>query len=186
MKEGTESRTKILCNAFFEAAKKAHPDYEFETVVLKEEDIHPYTMDDVNYRYGVMERQDLDDPILKWVNQYNTADKIVIGAPYWDMGFPSLLKIYIENIFVGGLTFKGSEKGLVGLGRPKEALYIQTAGGFVAEDDAATAYLRTAFGVMGIERFDRIAADGIDIEGIDAEGLMNEAVKKLEAKAFEW
>ena len=32
------------------------------------------------------------------------ADKIVIAAPFWDMSFPSLLKVYIENIYTIGIV----------------------------------------------------------------------------------
>ena len=187
MKNGEESRTKVLCNRFFEALKEEHPDYEVETLVLKEEkDLKPYYFDNVNYRYAAVEKGDRTDPIFKWVNQFLEADKVVIGAPYWDMGFPSLLKIYIENIFVGGLTFKGSEKGLVGLAKAKEVLYIQTAGGAVAEDDAATAYLRTVFTTLGAEKLERIGADKIDVVGVDFDGIMAEAVERLQKKAKEW
>lgn len=186
MKEGEESRTKILCNRFFAALKEAHPDYEVETLVLKDEGMKPYFMDNVNYRYSVIEKGEWNDPIFKWANQFLEADKIVIGAPFWDMGFPSLLKIYIENIFVGGLTFKGTEKGLVGLGKAREVLYIQTAGGSIDAADSATAYLRTVFTTLGAEKLERIAADGIDVVGCDFDGIMGEATEKLKEKAKNW
>ena len=53
---------------------------------------------------------------FKYAKQFAMADDIVIAAPYWDLSFPAVLKTYIENICVTGITFKYSEEGFpVGL-----------------------------------------------------------------------
>ena len=43
--------------------------------------------------------------------QFANADTIVIAAPFWDLSFPAVLKIYFENITISGVTFEYSEKG---------------------------------------------------------------------------
>lgn len=186
MKQGEESRTKILCNAFFDELKKVHPEYDIETVVLKDLDIKPYDMDMVSKRDKVVEAKDWDHPMLKYAKQFSQADRIVIGAPYWDLAFPSLLKVYIEHIFVGGLTFEATEKGLMGLSKGEKALFIQTAGGYVGENDPGTEYLKYVIKTLGIEEFTRISADFIDVEGIDVEEKLEEAKTSLKRIASEW
>ena len=48
-------------------------------------------------------------------------DIIVIGAPFWDLSFPAILKIFIENIYVTGLVTKFGENGKpVGLCKAKK------------------------------------------------------------------
>ena len=112
MKQGEESRTKILCNSFLSELKKVHPDYEITELVLKDLDLKPYDMEMVNRRYDIVNSCDWDNPVLKYARQFAEADRIIIGAPYWDLAFPSILKIYIEHIFVGGVTFKAAGVGL--------------------------------------------------------------------------
>ena len=48
-----------------------------------------------------------------WVQgkQFAAADVIVIAAPYWDLMFPAVLKTYLENITVTGITFCYSDQG---------------------------------------------------------------------------
>ena len=36
-------------------------------------------------------------------SQFQQADEIVIAAPYWDLSFPAILKLYLENIYVTGV-----------------------------------------------------------------------------------
>lgn len=186
MKQGEESRTKILCNIFMNELKKVHPDYEITELVLKDLDLKPYNMDMVNKRYEVVNACDWDNPILKYAKQFAEADRIVIGAPYWDLAFPSVLKIYIEHIFAGGVTFKGTEEGLKGLSKGEKALFIQTAGGYVGETDPGTEYLKYVMKTLGVEEFERVSADFIDVVGVDVQAKLEEAGEKLKKIALEW
>ena len=43
------------------------------------------------------------------------ADRIVIAAPFWDMSFPSALKVFFENMSLFGITFDSNEKECYGL-----------------------------------------------------------------------
>lgn len=47
--------------------------------------------------------------------QFAQADEIVVAAPYWDLSFPSILKVYLERVCVTGITFhyvENREEGL--------------------------------------------------------------------------
>ena len=38
------------------------------------------------------------------------ADRIIIAAPFWDMSFPSALKVFFANMSLFGITFDSNEK----------------------------------------------------------------------------
>ncbi|MEG0703539.1 MAG: NAD(P)H-dependent oxidoreductase, partial [Christensenella sp.] len=43
--------------------------------------------------------------------QFSQAESIVIGAPYWDLSFPAMLKIYLEQIMIKDITFSYGDRG---------------------------------------------------------------------------
>ncbi len=186
MRNGEESRTKQLCNIFLKSLKKAQPDCEIETVILKDIGLKPLYIEDVEKRNELLNKNELDAPMLKLARQFAQVDRVVIGAPYWDLAFPSLLKVYIEHIFVGGITFTATEKGLQGLSKGEKALFIQTAGGFVAENDPGTEYLKYVLATLGIKDFKRVSADFIDIIGVNVAEKLETAAAELQKLAEKW
>ena len=185
MKPGEESRTKILCNRFLKDLEK-RGDCTIETVPLKDLGLAPFDNDKVNERYGLLEAKKFDAPMFDLARQFAEADRIVVGAPYWDLAFPAVLKIYIEHIFVEGITFDATAEGLKGLAKAEKALYIQTAGGFVSESDPGTLYLKYVMEVLGIPEFQRIAADLIDVVGLDVAAELEKAGATLDELAKTW
>ena len=179
------SRTKALCNVFLNALKE-RGDCEIETVPLRDMDLKPYTYDMVEARYALLEKKAYDDPIFDLARQFSEADRIIIAAPYWDLAFPAAVKIYIEHIFVAGINFKGTEHGLEGLAKGEKALFIQSAGAVVAEDDPEAMYLKHVMQVLGIPEFRRIGADGVDAQGADIEGILAKASAELKELAATW
>ena len=80
----------------------------------------------------IIEKRDngeYDPLVLKYVNKIKEADRIIISAPVWDMGFPASLKVFIENVNLIDYLFKYTERGPVGLVNAKKLLYISTSGG---------------------------------------------------------
>ena len=179
------SRTKALCNVFLNALKE-RGDCEIETVPLRDMDLKPYTYDMVEARYALLEKKAYDDPTFDLARQFSEADRIIIAAPYWDLAFPAAVKIYIEHIFVAGINFKGTEHGLEGLAKGEKALFIQSAGAVVAEDDPEAMYLKHVMQVLGIPEFRRIGADGVDAQGADIEGILAKASAELKELAATW
>ncbi len=186
MKPGDESRTKRLCNIFIEELKKKHPDYCIEEIELKKMDLKPYYFERVERRYELLNNKDYSNPEFDLANRFAQADRIIIGAPYWDLAFPSILKIYIEHIFVGGITYAATEKGLVGLSKADKAVFIQTAGGFVGKDDPGTEYLGYVLKTLGVNEFQSVCSDFIDVEGSDVEKKLEETAAVLKKIAAEW
>ena len=185
MRPDNISRTKALCNVFFDALKE-RGDCEIETVPLRDMDLKPYTYDMVEARYELLDKKAYDDPTFDLARQFSEADRVIIAAPYWDLAFPAVLKIYIEHIFVAGINFKGTEHGLEGLAKAEKALFIQSSGAIVAEDDPEAMYLKHVMQVLGIPEFRRIGADGVDAQGADIEGILAKASAELKELAATW
>ena len=109
--------------------------------------------------------------------QFADADVIVIAAPFWDLSFPSVLKIYLENITVSGITFEYSEKGRpVGKCRAKKLYYITTSGGYIGNNNFGYDYVKAlAENFFGVNDISFYSAEGLDINGADIEEIMNQS-----------
>ncbi|OOQ60309.1 FMN-dependent NADH-azoreductase [Mucilaginibacter pedocola] len=83
------------------------------------------------------------------------ADIIVIGAPLWNFGIPSVLKAWIDHIARAGVTFKFSAAGAEGLIKGKTVYVamasgaIYSAGAYQAFDFVST-YLKGFLGFLGM------------------------------------
>ncbi|MBE7019226.1 MAG: ACP phosphodiesterase [Ruminococcaceae bacterium] len=118
---------------------------------------------------------------FEYAKQFSTADIIVIAAPFWDLSFPSVLKIYLENITVSGITFEYSEEGRpVGKCKAKKLYYITTAGGYISHNNFGFDYVKAlAQNFYGIDDVCFCAAEGLDIFGADVTSIMEEAKKRI-------
>ncbi len=109
----------------------------------------------------------------------------MIAAPFWDLAFPALLKIYIEQVSVDGITFGANEKGLVGLCCGTDLVFLTTRGGFYTETPwrwAAAIWTRFTRS-FGFDRYHCVAADGMNVAGFDAEKLLQTACAQAQALA---
>ena len=95
--------------------------------------------------------------------------------------FPAVLKTYVENITVSGLTFRYTSEGRPeSLCRAKALHYITTAGGFIGQNDFGFSYVKTlAQSFFGIAEVNRYAAEGLDIFGNDVEAIMRKAKDEI-------
>lgn len=180
---GSESRTAKLAEAFLSALPA---DYTVTHLNLMQEGLQPLTGDFFHGRQELLTAGDRTHPRFRYAYQIAEADLIIMAAPFWDMSFPSLLKIYIENTAVDGITFRGGENGLEGLCRAKQLVFLTTRGGFYAdapELEQATPYLRAIQKFYGIPAFSCIAADGLDVDGFDAAGALQKACSEAAALA---
>ena len=80
-------------------------------------------------RQRLLEEGDLSHPRFRYAHEFAAADRIVLAAPFWDLSFPALVKIYIENVSVDGITFGCNESGCFGTCRAEKLMYITTRGG---------------------------------------------------------
>ena len=101
------------------------------------------------------------------------------------MAFPALLKLYIEQVSLDGITFGANETGLVGLCRGTDLVFLTARGGFYTGDpmEMGSRYLDALHTFFGFDRYHCVAADGMDVAGFDGKASLEEACKKAEALA---
>ena len=121
----SESRTDRIARALLERLGGLQ-----EEVKLAEMDLQPLSEERLNRRTWLIEEADYTDAMFDLARQFQQADEIVIAAPYWDLSFPAILKLYLENIYVTGLVSEYTETGRPhGLCLAGKLWYVTTAGG---------------------------------------------------------
>lgn len=183
---GDRSRTLRLCKKYISSFLSWHTDYEWTELDLNEMSLIPQTREVLDRRDAFIEAGDFSDPMFDLAKQFMEADHIVIGAPYWDLEFPSLLKIYFERVSVSELTYEFLGDHVDAYTKAERAVYITTAGGYTIGKNYGFEYAQGLFSFLfGINRMDLIMAEGLDIEGADIEGLLKDAMNRAEEIAKE-
>lgn len=177
------SRTYSLCKAFLNRYEKLRPNATVTEISLSKLELKSLLQSDIEQRDAALITGNYENEIFSYANQFASADKIVIGAPLWDMSFPSVLKVYIEHICVNGITFAYEDAVPVGLSAFSKLAYISTCGGFVGEHDCGTEYIRTIANFLGKGEFLSIMLEGLDIAGNDISALMSEGISRAEQLA---
>ena len=182
-----ESRSKQLADHFLAEVQKTG-EYEIETLCLMDENLSYFSEGFFLQREALLAEGKLDHPRFRYAHQFANADKIVIAAPFWDLSFPALLKVYIENLCVDSITFHTDEHGLHGLCKADHMVFLTARGAFYEDSplEQGSRYLEQMAGFFGIEKYDCVAAEGLDIGAWPVEELMDKAkVKATEvAKSF--
>ena len=173
-----ESRTDRIARALLDRLGGTQ-----EEVRLAELDLQPLSEARLSRRTALIERGDFADPMFDLARQFQAAEEIVIAAPYWDLSFPAVLKLYLENIFVTGLVFAYTENGVPrGLCRAKKLWYVVTAGGPYVPD-YSYGYLRAvAQQYFGIPETELIQAGMLDVEGFDAEAIVTGEIDRIRTR----
>lgn len=179
------SRTKLLADTFLSAWRAAHPQDEIETLDLKNLELQPLTLETLTVRETALEEKRYDDPALALARQFAAADRIVIAAPYWEMSFPSRLRVYIEHVSASGITFGYADGGQsLGLCRAGKLLYLTTAGGPIEGANYGGDYLKAISRFFGIEDFHFLGAPMQDVIELDHEAILRDTLKAAVALAL--
>lgn len=170
------SRTLVLAKSIMKDMKG-----DIIEIDLNTENIPPLNRELLKKREQLIGEGNINAPMLRLAKQFAEADEIVIAAPFWDLSFPSLLKIYIEQITVSGITFKYINGCPQGLCRAKRLIYVTTSGGTIFSDFGYS-YIKTlAKSFYGIEETLSYRAMNLDVDMITAEELLTKAtISKIE------
>ena len=183
---GAQSRTFEILKAFREALPAS---YDITTLDLAKEEPRYLSGEYFEERQRLLEKGDLSHPRFNYAHQFADADIVVIAAPFWDLMFPALLKVYIEQISVDGITFGAKDNALAGLCRGTDLVFITTRGGSYAPGsglegmDIGNAYMKALKDFFGFDHYHIIAADGLDIYGADTKALVDKAADDARALA---
>ena len=173
-----ESRTNRLAQAVLEKLSG-----EIKELKLYNENLRAVDKETLKRRTALVEKGDYSDRMFDYAKQFASADEIVIAAPYWDLSFPSMLKIYFENIYVTGIVSEYGENGMPhGLCKAKRLIYVTTAGG-PYDPTYSYGYVESlSKDFFGIPETMLFKAEMIDVWGNDAEKLLEEAIMQIKEK----
>jgi FMN-dependent NADH-azoreductase len=103
------------------------------------------------------------------LDEFLSADIVVVGAPMYNFTLPSQLKAWIDRIVVAGKTFTYGPQGAEGLAGNKRVIIAISRGGFYGAGTPAAlgehleTYLRWVFGFIGVTNLELIFADGVQM-----------------------
>ena len=183
---GERSRTLKLARRFLAGYQKAHPDTVITQRDLCAERLQPQYPEILAERDALWNAGKLDQPMFEPARQFAAADKIVVAAPFWDLCFPAVLKIYLERVTVADITFGYDAQGaMVGRCRASKLLYITTRGGNYAgtELEMGTPIMKALCTMYGIPELLTLAAEGLDDVRQDGAALLNAALERADALA---
>lgn len=179
----SDSRTKRLADALIKRLTECfqhNGGSRVREIVLKEEErgLMPLHDLDIKRRDRDTQKKSFDLPEYFFAQEFAAADIIVIAAPYWDLSFPAVLKMYLEHISVNGVTFRYKETGEPeGLCHAEMLYYVMTAGGKVGSLNLGYEYVKALTKkLFGVKDTQCIGAVELDVNGVDAES----ALKKTE------
>ena len=168
------SRTRRIASPIIAELRKK---YSVETVdltgnIYSVADNH--TLEDRNQGIVPAEHVELAKKIAE-------ADRIVIAAPFWDMSFPSALKVFFENMSLFGVTFDTNDKECYGLCKAEKVMYITSRGMNISTGDPleqATPYIKALSHLWGWGELTVVAAQNMDYSS--AEEIEERIAKSVE------
>jgi len=117
------------------------------------------------------------------LEEFLSADTVVIGAPMYNFTLPSQLKAWIDRIVVAGKTFRYGASGPEGLAGNKRVIIAISRGGFYGPGAPAAAlehletYLRGILGFIGVTSPQFIVAEGLLLGPEQREKSMHSALQ---------
>jgi len=155
---GEESRTLAIAKPIVEYLSSR---YEVETFHLPQMKMEPVDTEYLNKRNGGF----VYDWALSAAKSIASADRIVIAAPFWDMSFPSALKVFFEHASLFNVTFTDTGVRCAGLCKCEKLLYITTRGMDIETGsplEQATPYLEALSYLWGLGQIITVSAQNLD------------------------
>lgn len=164
------SRTLVLAKSIL-----SNMPGEITELKLNEEGLLPLSRELLEKRERLLRSGDADDPMLSYARQFRDADEIVIAAPFWDLSFPAILKIYMEHITVAGITFEYANGRPQGLCKARRLTYVTTSGGPITADFGYEYIKALAKNFYGISQTRAYRAMSLDANMISKDELLTKA-----------
>lgn len=152
------SNTKKIADAII---GKLSEKYEIETVRLSDCSFPVVKNDILNERNNGY----VPEEYVAMAKKLAAADRLVIASPFWDMSFPSALKIFFENMSLFNVTFASNEKECYGLCKAEKVLFITTRGMNISTGDEleqATPYIKALSRLWGLGELYVVSAQNMD------------------------
>ena len=156
-------------------------DQSVERLWLYDLDLKPLTQELIEFRDHALKTGDYSDPLYEPAKQFARADSIILAAPYWDLSFPAILKLYTEHICVNGITFRYDENGIPhGLCQADKLYYVTTSGGEIGQLNLGYEYIKALMSnLLGIRDTLCLRAVGLDIASVDEKMILENAKARM-------
>ena len=118
------------------------------------------------------------------MDEFLSADVVVLGVPMYNFGIPSQLKAWIDRIAVAGKTFRYTAEGSQGLAGGKKVIVAATYGGMHPVDSGRNfvePYLRQVFAFLGINDVEFVVAEGLNISPEQRAYALEAANERIDA-----
>ena len=171
------SRTRKLAEAFLSSLPEG---WRVEKVTLMDEPLLPLMEGGFAQREELLQRGDFAHRRFDYAWQFQKADAILIAAPFYDLSIPALLKVYIENVSVDGITFRGAC-------RAQSMTFLTSRGGFYDDspDEMGSRYMEALCRFFGTGVYRCVAADGVDMDPAQTPAILAEACERAAKAARE-
>ncbi|MGN1319197.1 MAG: NAD(P)H-dependent oxidoreductase [Lachnospirales bacterium] len=153
---------------------------EINEVNLYNENLKPVDRDMLLKRDELIISENFSDTMFNYARDFANSDIIVVAAPYWDLSFPSILKVYFEHITVCGVTFCYENCIPKGLCKAKKLIYVTTAGGYIYKNLGFDYVKALSIDLYGINNALLFKAEGLDIEGFDVDSILKKAKEEID------
>jgi FMN-dependent NADH-azoreductase len=170
---GESSVSRQLSAAIVARLRQAHPDVAVIYYDLGAEPIGHLTGAHLAAAQGIVaESTSLQQDVARGqqaLEDFLSADVVVIGAPMYNFSVSSQLKAWIDRLAIAGKTFRYTEKGPQGLAGGKKVIVASSRGGFYGQESPAASldhqetYLRGIFGFFGIDDVTFVRAEGLNV-----------------------
>lgn len=178
------SRTRLLAESFLGNLPQG---WQVKKVTLMDEPLLPLMEGGFRQREELLKQGDFSHRRFDYAWQFQKADAILIAAPFYDLSIPALLKVYIENVSVDGITFLCDENGLRGNCRATSMTFLTSRGGFYdnSPDEMGSRYMEAMCRFFGTGVYRSIAADGVDMDPTKTPAILERACKAAAQAARE-
>jgi len=107
------------------------------------------------------------EEIVYQIDQLLAADGLLITAPSWNFGVPSIMKAYIDHVVQAGYTYRFTGPGTsVGMLAGRPLAIVSSRGGVYSQPpmskyEMCVSYLRHIFEFLGCETRAELVAEGL-------------------------
>lgn len=171
--------TSTTCR-YYQAYLQKYAPQNVTVLELSKQNLAPVDAAYLQQRDALRYAGEFSNAFFDLARQFRDADEILIAAPYWDLSFPALLKVYLAYVAVCDLTFGYNAEGQAeGYCRAKQLLYFSSCGGYVGEQHLGYDYIRAFADMLGIYDCKAYTLEGMDIDPSKREELLAEAIARL-------
>ena len=157
-----KSRTLYLTKKIFEKFD-IDSNFDFEEIKIKDLHLLPLSEEKLKIRFDQTNKHLFDMDMLTYSKKLLSADIVVIAAPMYDYSYPSILKLFIENISVPNLMYSYTNEGYEGYARGRKFIYITTRGAAMPDsEDSGFLNLDRMFKLFGFKETQIISFGGTD------------------------